>query len=99
MLRSFDYAAQHATDDLPPGDPSVAAAREWARECRAEFLRAYRAVAHAHGAPSDEWEEVLLRAFEVDKALYEVVYETWNRPHWVARPLDALRRLLTEPLA
>ncbi|HEU4426707.1 MAG TPA: hypothetical protein VFR67_29590 [Pilimelia sp.] len=97
MLRSFDYAAQHQTDDLPRGDPAVAAAREWARECRTEFLRAYRAVAHAAGGPPEQWENVLLRAFEVDKALYEVVYETWNRPHWVARPLEALRRLLADP--
>jgi len=105
MLRSFDYAAQHETDDLPAMDPTVAAGREWARESRAAFLAAYRA--HAAGdrgapgsrAPAPEWEDVLLRAFEVDKALYEVVYETWNRPHWVARPLDALRRLLAESAA
>ncbi len=35
----------------------------------------------------------VLAAFELDKALYEVVYEARNRPAWVAIPLGAVRRL------
>jgi trehalose synthase-fused probable maltokinase len=94
MLRSFDYAAQHETYQLPAGDPASIAAQRWFEQCRVAFLRAYREVAHGPDVAVSDWEPVLLRAFEVDKALYEVVYETRNRPDWVQRPMQGLSRLL-----
>jgi maltokinase len=78
MLRSFDYAAASV-----PGPGSSA----WAAECRAAFLERY-----ADG-PLDPADAATLRAYELDKAIYEVVYETRNRPDWVGIPLAAIATL------
>jgi len=92
MLRSFDYAARHSTVGLDPEDRRTLAAQAWAAACREAFLDGY-----AQGGAEDPREfAVLLRALELDKALYEVVYETRNRPTWLGIPLGAVRRLLVE---
>ena len=86
MLRSFDYAG--ATAARAGVDP--AAARAWTDAARDAFCRGY-----AITAGSDPRERrALLEALELDKAVYEVVYETRNRPAWVEVPLSALDRLL-----
>jgi predicted trehalose synthase len=36
----------------------------------------------------------LLRAFELDKAIYEIIYELSHRPDWVDIPASAVRRTL-----
>ena len=38
----------------------------------------------------------MLRAYEADKAIYEVVYETRNRPDWVGIPLSAVAALAAD---
>ncbi len=39
-----------------------------------------------------------MRAYEADKAIYEVIYEVRNRPDWVSIPLGAVATLAqTEP--
>ena len=87
MLRSFDYAAGsvHLADELID-------ASAWAAACRRVFLDGYASVA----CPADAAAAVLTRALELDKALYEVVYEARNRPSWLPIPLDAVERLTTE---
>jgi len=81
MLRSFDYAAASV-----PGPDS----RRWADDCRAAFLEGYA------GGPMASEDEVVLRAYEADKAVYEVVYEVRNRPDWVNIPLAAVAAIANE---
>jgi maltokinase len=90
MLRSFDYAARHSVLGLADDDPRALAASAWAGECRDAFLSGY-----AQEAGRDPREDpILLQALELDKALYETVYETRHRPGWVEVPLRAVGRLL-----
>jgi len=86
MLRSFDYVA--GTIALEGGD--AAAARAWADAARSAFLAGYEAEL---GASLDRY-STLLAALELDKALYECVYEARNRPSWLPIPELAVLRLL-----
>jgi len=85
MLRSFDYAARSAMRAGPAEgfDPE-----SWLPRARAAFLGGYSGAAPADADPP------LLRAFELEKACYEVRYEAANRPDWLWLPLDALARLV-----
>ncbi|MFL6100837.1 MAG: 1,4-alpha-glucan branching protein, partial [Actinomycetales bacterium] len=78
MLRSFDYAAAQSGDG-----------EAWAARCRSKFCLGYADVS---GRDPRE-HTALLAALELDKALYEVVYEARNRPDWIEVPLRAVARL------
>ena len=84
MLRSFDYVAGSlsAAGRTPPPDPA------WADEARRAFLSGYEARS---GRPATG---PLLDAFELDKAVYEAIYESRNRPEWLDIPLAAIDRLV-----
>ncbi|MDQ1530271.1 MAG: maltokinase [Microbacteriaceae bacterium] len=86
MLRSFDYVA--GTIEQEGGDS--AAARAGADAARQAFLDGY---ADGIGEPMEPRAR-LLAAFELDKALYECVYEVRNRPAWLPIPERAVHRLL-----
>jgi predicted trehalose synthase len=92
MLRSFDYAARHATLGLhgDAADAAVRAADRWAADAGEAFCAGYGQVRGEDPRAAGP----LLQALELDKALYELVYETRNRPSWVGVPLHAVTRLL-----
>ncbi|WP_067804932.1 maltokinase N-terminal cap-like domain-containing protein [Actinomadura formosensis] len=94
MLRSFEYAARFlvARDgDLSPdgAEKLELRARAWAERNRAAFCAGYAAA----GGPDPAAHEALVRAFEYDKAVYEVRYEARNRPAWLPVPLKSLAHL------
>ncbi len=92
MLRSFDYAARHLLAERNGERHLAYRANEWAERNRNAFCDGY-----ARAAGSDPRHSgVLMRAFELDKAVYEVVYEARNRPAWMSIPLDSISRILKE---
>ncbi|MFB4311749.1 aminoglycoside phosphotransferase [Actinomadura sp. GTD37] len=94
MLRSFEYAARFlfVRDGGLPADSADALelrAAAWAERNRAAFCAGYAAAGGADPAAH----AALVRAFELDKAVYEVRYEAANRPSWLPVPLRSLARL------
>ena len=103
MVRSFHYAAHNALvhqassalreEDLP-------ALEQWARFwyvwVSAIFLRSYlEAVAPAHLMPENpEQLKILLDAYLLEKAIYEIGYELNNRPDWVRVPIQGIFQLM-----
>ena len=87
MLRSFDYAGG-SVEVSHPGTSS----RGWVEACRAAFLAGYAAVTGLDLTGSAP----VVRALELDKALYEVVYEARNRPTWLGIPSTAIDRIVRQ---
>jgi maltokinase len=90
MLRSFDYASRYLLADQPAAAQLEYRAAEWAERNRDAFCTGY--AKSAGRDPRDD--DVLMRAFELDKAVYEVAYEARNRPSWVRIPLGSIERLV-----
>ncbi|OLF18709.1 aminoglycoside phosphotransferase [Actinophytocola xanthii] len=87
MLRSFDYAAFHLLAGDEADRQQTARAEEWSDRNRNAFCDGYAKVAE-----DPRTQETILRALELDKAVYEVRYEYHNRPDWLPIPLAAIRR-------
>ncbi|MBB6170390.1 maltokinase [Nocardiopsis mwathae] len=89
MLRSFDYAAHYQLIGSASEEALAPAARAWARHNRDAFCAGYASA----GGVDPEKHQAVLRAFEYDKAVYEVIYEARNRPSWLRIPLDSIAEL------
>jgi maltose alpha-D-glucosyltransferase/alpha-amylase len=109
MVRSFHYAAyvglhnQRDGEALPEQHGDLAAlepwARFWHRWVSAVFTKTYFAVAQTSPfVPRTRTEQqVLLDAFLLEKALYELNYELNHRPEWTHIPLRGVLQLLEAP--
>jgi maltose alpha-D-glucosyltransferase/alpha-amylase len=108
MLRSFSYAAYAGlnafTQRRPPNNETDARhleawARLWQNSVSTEFLHAYRQTISANPnlIPQPPQAHILLNAYLLEKALYELLYEINNRPAWVRIPLAGILALPREP--
>jgi maltose alpha-D-glucosyltransferase/alpha-amylase len=104
MIRSFDYAvrsavlrrvslASHQSEELSLLQNW---GQYWYRWVGVTFLTAYlNKIKETHLLPEDpEQLKILLDAFLLEKAIYEVGYELNNRPDWLAIPLQGVLHLM-----
>ena len=101
MLRSFQYAPFSSLSNNPNWRPEqVELLRPWAERWAAHvswiFLRAYLDEAAGENfVPDTEADfRILLEAFILDKAVYEIGYEMNNRPGWISVPLRGILQIL-----
>jgi maltose alpha-D-glucosyltransferase/alpha-amylase len=101
MLRSFDYcswaALRHIADVHADAVPRLRPlAEEWEAEARRSFLDGY--LSRIGDSPSHPREPAelsrLLSLFELEKALYEIVYEAGNRPSWLPIPIRGVMEVM-----
>ncbi|MGH9631520.1 MAG: phosphotransferase, partial [Bryobacteraceae bacterium] len=107
MLRSFQYAAYAALFGQVPGvtpTPESLPALEawasfWTAWVSAVYLRGYLAVAGKapYMPKTQDGLRVLLDAYTLEKAVYEIGYELNNRPAWVRIPLHGILKLIEAP--
>jgi maltose alpha-D-glucosyltransferase / alpha-amylase len=99
MVRSYSYAAYAALFAFTVNAPDEYAlleswAETWQHWTAQAFLDGYTTtIGESPLMPRTDVWQVLLRAFVLDKALYELGYELNNRPEWVRIPLVGIRKL------
>ena len=102
MMRSFQYAAYSALWQPAMRDEDVPFLEHWAdtwyRQMSSVFLQSYLiTTAGASFIPKEEEDlQVLLEAYLLDKAVYEVGYELNNRPDWVVIPIRGIKHILRQ---
>ena len=94
MLRSFDYAAAVGKASHPDWLPAVRTAFEegYREEIAPESTSQSSPQATAQAEDS---RQTVLTCLELDKALYEAVYEARNRPDWLGIPVAGIESVLT----
>jgi maltose alpha-D-glucosyltransferase/alpha-amylase len=103
MIRSFYYAAYGALYQHAAAHPENLASLEpyaslWYRSISRLFLSAYRKAMPATGIlPAEEAEQnILLRAFLLDKGIAGIVHELKRRPEWLTIPVRGVQSILSE---
>ncbi len=91
MLRSFSYAAAAGF-----GTTSSPERTAWERAAINAFLAGYNETMFGSDTGDPAITQQLLRAYLLEKALYEIVYEVNNRPDWIAIPLSGILDLLND---
>ncbi|NJL98944.1 MAG: maltose alpha-D-glucosyltransferase [Synechococcaceae cyanobacterium SM2_3_2] len=107
MLRSFQYAVNMALrnqvasgllseDVTDQGEGLLAWGQFWERWVSASFLSSYLEAASASAfLPQNKLElRILLDAYLLEKAIYELGYELNSRPDWVGIPLRGILQLM-----
>jgi maltose alpha-D-glucosyltransferase/alpha-amylase len=102
MLRSFHYAAYSGLFDHRKGGSTESnAALEqmadaWQLWVSSTYLREYLQTAgNARFLPQNRGDlQIVLDAYLLEKAVYELIYELSNRPNWVAIPLKGILYLI-----
>jgi maltose alpha-D-glucosyltransferase/alpha-amylase len=104
MLRSFHYAAYapllaeiSGREVTQEGLNSLEVwAQYWQTWVSATFLKAYLGTSGSASSVPQSREElaVLLDAYVITKAIYELGYELNNRPCWLRIPLQGVSKLL-----
>jgi maltokinase len=97
MLRSLHYATWTAAAEQEDQEQvAQELAHEWEQRNRGAFVDGYlRAAREAGGLlPTDEDNfGLVLKAFELDRGIYEIGYELAHRPEWVKIPMAAIQSL------
>jgi maltose alpha-D-glucosyltransferase/alpha-amylase len=103
MLRSFSYAAYAGLDRFTQRHPDAVLTLEpwaqlWQNAVCTQFLAGWRTTIASDAAlnqlaPPPAQAERLLKAYLLEKALYELLYELNNRPAWVHLPLAGILAL------
>jgi len=100
MMRSFQYAAYSAlwqpgmrADDIPFLERW---ADIWYRQMSSIFLQNYLQTTNGAVFVPDNFDDfqILLEAYLLDKAVYEIGYELNNRPDWVVIPIRGIKHIL-----
>ena len=100
MMRSFQYAAYAALwqpamrkEDVPFLEPW---ADLWYRQTSSIFFQSYlETTSGAAFVPKESADlQVMLEAYLLDKAVYEIAYELNSRPGWVLIPIRGIKHIL-----
>src|SRR6266508_4646562 len=100
MMRSLQYAAYNAIWQPAMRKEDVPFLERWAdlwyRQTSSMFLQSYlNTTSGAMFIPKNSDDlQVMLEAYLLDKAVYEIGYELNNRPSWVLIPIRGIKHIL-----